>query len=188
MNSKLGIISQVLIIDPRNLSKKVQNVALQMLNKIGFTPWIIKNPTPNPKSREKIMMIGADVYHKRGNDSVAAVIGTLDGQFTKFCSFHSVQPVKGQEIMKNISAQVLNCVKEYKIYNKSLPTTIIFYRDGVGQGQLDIVKKQEVKTIQDSLLEKFGDKSPKLVFLVVTKRLNDRFFGFDESNKGNQMY
>lgn len=53
---------------------------------------------------------------------------------------------------------------------------MIFYRDGVGQGQLDLVKKHEIETIEKELHETYGKEAPKLMFIVVTKRLNDRFF------------
>lgn len=56
------------------------------------------------------MMIGADVYHKKGKESVASVIGTIDPNFSKFISKSSVQPKRGQEVMMNIAQIVLELV------------------------------------------------------------------------------
>ena len=181
IHAKKGILTQVIKMDKRKIQKKgvFDKITSHLVNKLGFTPWKVENPKLNPsepKKKDRVLLVGADVYHKKGNDSVAAVIGTLDDGFTKYSSFHSVQPVRGQEIMKNISTQVLKCVAEYFKANKALPRTLIFYRDGVGQGQLDIVKRQEITKIQEGLKDAYGAKRPKLVFVVVTKRLNDRFF------------
>lgn len=39
---------------------------------------------------------------------------------------------------------LIDALKEYENVNKSLPDRIIIYRDGVGDGQLDVVKNHEI--------------------------------------------
>lgn len=122
------------------------------------------------------MIIGADVYHKRSKNSVAAVIASLDQNITKFHSKSMVQPTRGQEIFDNISNCVLEMVESYRNENKGqLPTTISFYRDGVGRGQFELVQSKEVARITLALKEKYGENAPKLDFILVNKRINDRF-------------
>lgn len=67
--------------------------------------------------------------------------------------------------------------------NKRTPTTIIFYRDGVGKGQYDLVIDIEVAGIKRELRDWLGDKCPNLDFILVNKRINDRFF-LDNNQKG----
>lgn len=92
--------------------------------------------------------------------------------------------------MKNISDMVLKCVESWKDFNdKKLPEYVIFYRDGVGSGQHEEIRKVEIESIKKKFLEKFGAKAPKLVFMLVTKRINDRFFqpnpNFDKNNQNS---
>lgn len=62
--------------------------------------------------------------------------------------------------------------------NKALPTTVVVFRDGVGDGMLSHVFETEVKEIQEALRISAanGGVLPKLAFIVVTKRVNTRFF------------
>lgn len=150
-------------------------IAIQMATKIGGVPWKVQQPLALPKGH-KIMQIGADVFHSRGKDSIASVVGTLNATFTKHVSFSRVQPKRGQEITNSMSEMVLKSVDTFRKHNKFLPDTIIFYRDGVGRGQHDLVKEHEIKAIEEGLEDRFKSKAPKLVFILVTKRINDRFF------------
>lgn len=122
------------------------------------------------------MMIGADVYHKSGRESVASVVGTTNPSFSAYTSLSSVQPKRGQEIMDNVATMVIDCVTEFVKINRRVPSTIMFYRDGVGKGQYELVKSIEVAKIKKELEKKYLDKCPKLDFILVNKRINDRFY------------
>jgi len=50
------------------------------------------------------------------------------------------------------------------------PSTIIVYRDGVGDGQMDMVKDTEVKQVQQACPQ------AKLIYATVKKRIHSRFF------------
>lgn len=150
-------------------------IAIQMATKIGGVPWKVQQPLLIPKGH-RIMQIGADVFHSRGKDSIASVVGTLNSAFNKHISYSRVQPRRGQEITNSMSEMVLKAVEAFKKHNKLLPNTIVFFRDGVGRGQHDLVKHHEIKAIEEGLTERYKSKAPKLVFILVTKRINDRFF------------
>jgi len=66
--------------------------------------------------------------------------------------------------------------------NHSLPDKILVFRDGVGDGQLNMVADYEVDQLR-TCFSRFGEYSPKLSFVVVQKRINTRIF----LNKGRQM-
>lgn len=164
-------------------------IAIQMSTKLGAVPWKIQQPLEIPKGHI-IMQIGADVFHSRGKESIASVVATLNRSFNQHVSFSRVQPKRGQEIMKNMSEMVLKSVEVFQKHNKFLPNTIVFYRDGVGRGQHELVKQHEIKGIEEGLLKSFGAKAPKLVFILVTKRINDRFFtkGTSKPSFGRSRY
>ena len=185
-NQKYGLLSQGLRFNKEILRKKLcrgvfDKLAVQMATKMGIAPWIVQKPLDLPKENHGVMLVGADVFHSRGKDSVAAVVGTTDNDFSKYTSFSSIQPKRGQEIMTNVAKMVLSCVQEYtKKNNNKVPSLVMFYRDGVGRGQQKIVEKEEIHLIKQGLQEKYGKKAPKLVFILVTKRINNRFYKIDK--------
>jgi hypothetical protein len=172
-----GIQTQVIKLDYGHFKKRglFDSVAKQMAAKCGWRPWLVQPPTGLPKG-EVLMMIGADVYHKSGRESVASVVGTTNPSFSSYVSLSSVQPKRGQEIMDNVASMVIQAVTEFVKINKRVPSTIIFYRDGVGKGQYDLVKAIEIAKIKKELADKYLDKCPKLDFILVNKRINDRFY------------
>ena len=62
----------------------------------------------------------------------------------------------------------------YQQVNGNFPKKVIFYRDGVGEGQLEEVKETEIKAIKAVLASLQEDI--KLTFIIVSKRINTRFF------------
>jgi len=74
---------------------------------------------------------------------------------------------------------ILNTCKQLSMN----PTTVIVYRDGVGDGQLDIVKDTEVVQVKKAL------PHAKVIFCVVMKRISERFFiqTADKSICGNPI-
>lgn len=60
--------------------------------------------------------------------------------------------------------------------NHRKPEKIIVYRDGVGDGQLAVVKDYEVRQIVESFTDFGADYHPKLTVLFVQKRINTRLF------------
>lgn len=63
------------------------------------------------------------------------------------------------------------------------PGHIIVYRDGVSEGQYNLVLDGEVKAIKEAC-EAYGGKAPiKLLFIVTTKRHSTRFYAKDAQGK-----
>ena len=56
-----------------------------------------------------------------------------------------------------------------------VPLVIVFLRDGVGEGQISEVKELEVAEIQRCFKEA-GLTEVKLTFIIVSKRINTKFF------------
>ena len=59
-----------------------------------------------------------------------------------------------------------------KMNNGDTPKKVIFYRDGVGEGQIRYVKEIEVAAIRSV----FKDQgcSPQMAFIVVSKRVSNK--------------
>lgn len=60
--------------------------------------------------------------------------------------------------------------------NEVLPDRIVVFRDGVGDGQMNIVKEYEEPQLR-TCFKLFGDEyEPKMSFLIVQKRISTRIF------------
>lgn len=60
--------------------------------------------------------------------------------------------------------------------NTCYPDRIIIYRDGVSDGQLEIVVKYEVKQLLASFKAIEINYEPTLTVIIVQKRINTRIF------------
>lgn len=166
--------------DRRSLNNMsiASNIVMQMTTKLGYPPWLVQKPYKLNDNGRQTMVIGADVFHTGHKDSVAAVVATMDSNFTKYYSTNSFQMRRGDDILHCIADKVIDCTKKYTEINKFPPDMIVFYRDGIGLGQYDRVREIEIASIMEKLEEfKTRDqKVPKIAYIVVTKRINDRFF------------
>ena len=158
-------------------------VMIQINCKLGGAPWMINFPLKGT------MTIGFDVTHdtRDKSKSYGAFVATMDLK-QKIAFFSAASPHKdGNELSSNIDLHIVSAMKQYKTTHGSLPERVMFYRDGVGDGQIEQVHSQEVKRIEEkmaALYNRFGDgKTPKFTFIIVNKRLNTRIF----QNKGNRV-
>jgi len=145
-------------------------VAIQMSCKLGGAPWAVKIPL------KKTMVIGYDTYHDTVNraKSVGALVASLDDNFTRFtssCDFHE----PNMEISCTIAPSIAKALKKYQEHNGFLPERVIMYRDGVGEGQIPVVRDQELAAIE-KVFETFGMKEVKFAFIIVSKRIKTKFF------------
>uniref|UniRef100_A0A182MUF5 Protein piwi n=1 Tax=Anopheles culicifacies TaxID=139723 RepID=A0A182MUF5_9DIPT len=162
----------------RTLMSVATKVVIQMNCKLGGVPWKVKIPLNG------LMTIGFDVCHdsKDKSKSFGAMVATLDHdnrgtpKFFSTVSHHS----NGEEISNYLPLNTVKALNEYRREFGELPKRIIFYRDGVSDGQLQYIYDHEVR----SLVEKLGqiyksagiEQEVLLTFFIVNKRINTRFF------------
>ncbi|XP_014099672.2 protein aubergine [Bactrocera oleae] len=151
-------------------------VVIQMNAKLMGAPWMTEIPISG------LMTVGFDVCHsgKEKNKSYGALVATMDLK-SKPHYFSTVsQHMKGQELSNDISMKMTYALKAYRLEHGMLPKRILFYRDGVGDGQLPQVFNTEVKFLKDKLDEIYknaGEPTPcPMAFIVVSKRINTRYF------------
>lgn len=180
---KAQILTQCVKVNPAKLSQNsyFTKLAYQICSKLGYPLWIIEKPA-GLEPCHKTMIVGADVYHQRGKDSVAALIATMDSNYSRYCSVSRTQPAKGQEIMTTMADMLKECIETFKEKAKFLPKRILLYRDGVGDTMFDLVKTHEVAMIKSMLEKEYGDQAPKLTMVVVTKRISKKII--KETNQG----
>lgn len=134
-----------------------------------------------------LMTVGYDVCHdpKNKSDSWGAMVATMDLKKQNNEFFSVVNRHKsGEELSMYMGLNILKAVNQFMEINGALPERILFFRDGVGDGQIGQVLQQELTVLKESLKEcyqKHGQGEVPLLFMIVTKRVNTRIF-FDRKN------
>lgn len=125
-----------------------------------------------------IMIMGADVTHPPpGTQSVpsyAAVTASHDCNFSKYNMIAQMQIPTEENIvgLQNITVRQL---KFYFAKTNRKPDHIIFFRDGVSEGQFEDTVQKEVKAVKAGCLS-LPNYNPLITFVVVMKRHHTRFF------------
>lgn len=124
------------------------------------------------------MVAGYDTYHdssRKGRSAGAFVASTNEhmSQWYSKVNFHSAR----EEMSSHLSQNVVLSMKNWLTLNKSPPKHLVIYRDGVGEGNLDYVHSHEVSQVREALTNLVpGGGDIKLIFVIVSKRVNARFF------------
>ncbi|XVE79341.1 hypothetical protein DITRI_Ditri14bG0050400 [Diplodiscus trichospermus] len=199
--TELDIVSQCC--QPRKAADaKVQyfeNLALKVNVKVGGRYTVLVDsiqrnlPPVKPKEENTTIIFGADVTHPQpGEDSsssIDAVVASMDWpEVTTYRGVVSAQPDR-EEIIRDLY-KIVRDPKQGLVHDgmirellfafhrnvKKKPTRIIFYRDGVSEGQFSQVLDSELDAIRkacSSIEEAF---KPKVTFVVVQKRHRTRLF------------
>ncbi|NXX46968.1 PIWL1 protein, partial [Tricholaema leucomelas] len=156
---------------PQTAMAVATKIALQMNCKMGGELWTVEIPL------KQVMIVGIDCYHDTlgGKQSIAGFVASMNQTMTRWFSRCAVQ-TRGQELVDGLKVCLQTALREWFKWNKCLPSRIIVYRDGVGDGQLSTLVSYEVPQFLDCLKSVGKDYNPRLTVIVVKKRLNTRFF------------
>ena len=129
------------------------------------------------------MLFGADVTHPApgsGARSVAAVVGSLDCAAARYATQLAVQP-GGVEHIATLQSMADALLRGFYASTRQRPSRLIFYRDGVGEGQFQSVLATELPLLRAACAA-LGDGSyaPRITFIVVQKRHSTRLFVANE--------
>lgn len=133
------------------------------------------------------MTFGYDVCHDPKNKSLSwgALVATMDLRQANSEFFTAVNRHKsGEELSNDLCLNVAKALKQFQDLNRALPEKILFFRDGVGDGQIAYVHEHEVtqvKAILKKVYEQNGLPEVPFLYMIVTKRVNTRIF-FDRRN------
>lgn len=187
-----GVASQVIklkTIIPKDKSRAISGllsvatkVAIQMNCKLGGVPWMMQMPVNG------LMTVGYDVCHDPKDKKISwgALVATMDLKKKNNEFFSAVNRHSSQEEMSNhLASNMAKAMNQFYEINGTLPEKILFFRDGVGEGQIQYVAQQELEVIRNKLKETYYHQGivddPKFTFMIVTKRVNTRLF-FGENN------
>ena len=117
---------------------------------MGGTLWSIKIPLNN------VMICGIDTYHeaKQQSNSVSAFVASINGTFTRWYSKAILQNKK-EELVNGLTSALQQALTAYSNFNHCYPERIIIYRDGVSDGQLNMVENYEIPQLKTACKQVF---------------------------------
>ena len=175
----------VLIQNARRMNGQIaHNLSLKMNAKLGGTNQVISMQSKPNIMKRPVIFIGADVTHGNPGDnieehpSIAAVVASMDASCSTYKARVSLQ-YGGQvfEVIQQLETMVKELLMEFYGRNhQRKPEKIIYYRDGVSEGQFNEVVCKELSAIQRACMKLEKDYQPNITFVVAQKRHNTRLF------------
>ena len=161
----------------------ISNVLMKFNAKLGgFTNTAFGAQTAKGILDTSTVVIGADVSHSapgiRG-PSMAAMTVSMNVQGTRYAAAvetngHRVEMITDENIEKHIMSLIKNGWA-HKVNQGRAPATVIYFRDGVSEGQFAQVIDQEVAAMRKAFV-KVWQASPKFLVVIASKRHHVRFF------------
>lgn len=169
----------------RKVSKQYcANLCLKINLKLGGTNLHLGNQLAFIRERPTIVF-GADVTHpgigESDKPSIAAVVASMDVKLSRYAANVRVQGSR-VEIIGELKAMVKEHLVNFRAANKVPPHRILFYRDGVGEGQFAQVTKHEIGAIRAACMELDPAYKPTITFILVQKRHHTRLFPTNQND------
>ncbi|CAB1321200.1 unnamed protein product [Coregonus sp. 'balchen'] len=135
---------------------------------------------------QPVIFLGADVTHPPAGDgkkpSIAAVVGSMDAHPSRYCATVRVQRPR-QEVIQDLASMVRELLIQFYKSTRYKPTRIIFYRDGVSEGQFRQVLYYELLAIREACIMLEKEYQPGITYIVVQKRHHTRLFCADRNER-----
>ncbi|KAF9198243.1 hypothetical protein BGZ49_001005 [Haplosporangium sp. Z 27] len=155
-------------------------ITLKINTKLGGVVSTLEPSSMPFMDRRNTLIIGADVSHPSpGEDktrpSIASVVASIDDTAAKFIGRIIIQD-PCMEVIQDLQPLIKELIRTYKRVTGHHPKRILFYRDGVSEGQFESILSTEVKSIKQACIELGDGYLPPITFVVVKKRHHARFF------------
>ncbi|GBF95153.1 hypothetical protein Rsub_07737 [Raphidocelis subcapitata] len=173
---------------PKGRMQYAANLALKINTKVGGTNVKLLGDLRNMPvlGGGQPYMISADVTHPTGFDtsepSIAAVTASYDASLGRY-SCRVMQQAHRQEIITGLQGATQALLLNFYKRSKRKPAAIVYYRDGVDQGQFAAVLQEEYTAIRAACQALEADYTPRITFVVVQKRHATRLFPSDRSGE-----
>ena len=162
------------------------NVALKVNLKFGGRNQSLHPSKVGIIAEGKTMVMGMDVTHPSPGSSsqapsVAGMVASVDQWLGQWPADLRIQKAR-QEMVADLDSMLKSRLYLWAAKNqKHYPDNILIYRDGVSEGQYDLVLNQELPLLRKACKETYpADLTkkgiPRLTIIIVGKRHNTRFY------------
>ncbi|XP_070294239.1 protein argonaute-2 isoform X4 [Salvelinus sp. IW2-2015] len=188
----LGMATQC--VQVKNVQKTtpqtLSNLCLKINVKLGGVNNILLPQGRPLVFQQPVIFLGADVTHPPAGDgkkpSIAAVVGSMDAHPSRYCATVRVQQHR-QDIIQDLATMVRELLIQFYKSTRFKPTRIIYYRDGISEGQFNQVRlevlQHELLAIREACIKLEKDYQPGITFVVVQKRHHTRLFCMDRNER-----
>ena len=106
----------------------------------------------------------------------------MDAHPSRYSATVRLQPHR-QEVIQELAAMVRDLLMQFYRATHFKPTRIIYYRDGVSEGQFATVLAHELRAIREACMKLEIGYQPGISFVVVQKRHHTRLFCADKRDQ-----
>ncbi|KAF3067138.1 Protein argonaute 1B [Daldinia childiae] len=172
---------------PRISGNLVGNLALKLNLKFSNNNQIVNLAKLRGKlNLRETMIVGIDVTHSPtpGQPSIAGMVASIDENLGQWPAVLRHQDKPRVEMVTRLEEMLETRLTLWCSRHKSYPKNIIVYRDGVSEGQYELVIKEELPKLKEACKKLYTPAHmPKITIVVVGKRHHTRFYA--GMHKGN---
>lgn len=126
-------------------------------HKLGGSNVELNERFPHFADEDYVMFIGADVNHPTARNStspsIAAVVGTINWPAANHYAARVQPQDHRKEKIMNFGSICRDLVSTYAQRNKVRPKKIVVFRDGVSEGQFDMVLNEELLDLKQAICD-----------------------------------
>ncbi|KAF8558461.1 Piwi-domain-containing protein [Imleria badia] len=185
-----GVVTQCIRVDKAaNANDQYcNNVAMKINAKLGGINAIPCAKVLVELRKRPFIIMGADVGHPapgvHDQPSVATLVSSYDRNGMKYNAYTTIQPPR-LETMDQLQSMARKAIDDFGSINQAAPGRIVFFRDGLSEGEYVKVAEKEIQDIKAAIDEIWKARNvnmpkPTLTFIVVGKRHHVRFFPQNE--------
>ena len=173
----------------KNQAQYHSNLCMKVNAKLGGTTSRIQ--TMNQQHfKGRTMVLGVDVSHAAPGinaPSMASMVMSMDEHASRYLAAADTNNYR-REILARANVEVFfdRLIPNWKTKMGAPPEHVLYFRDGVSEGQFAKVLQSEVKDMREILRTKWGIL-PKFTVIVATKRHHVRFFPKEGDKNGNPL-
>jgi eukaryotic translation initiation factor 2C len=156
------------------------NVALKINARLGGCNSSSESGVLSSLQTQPFMIVGADVGHPGpgvAKPSVTGLVFSYDEGATRYAALTEIQQPR-VEIIESLQKMMERALGRFIEFQKMPPKRVIFFRDGVSEGEYNTVATAELEAIQAAIRTIVGGRDYKILvtFIVVGKRHHSVFF------------
>ncbi|CAN1846199.1 Protein argonaute 2 [Linum perenne] len=187
--TRVGLVTQCCLSFHANEGNDqyLANLALKINAKLGGSNAELYDRFPFFEGRGGgVMFIGADVNHPASRNttspSISAVVATVNWPAANRYAAR-VRPQNNRiEKIVSFGDMCLELVESYARLNKGKPEKVVIFRDGVSEGQFDMVLNEELLDMKRAFHS--NNYNPTITLIVAQKRHQTRLFPENQRDGG----
>uniref|UniRef100_A0A2P2IL73 Uncharacterized protein MANES_03G107200 n=1 Tax=Rhizophora mucronata TaxID=61149 RepID=A0A2P2IL73_RHIMU len=187
--TRVGVVTQCCLstLANRGNDQYLANLALKINAKLGGSNVELMDQVPCFRDEDHVIFMGADVNHpgagNKTSPSIAAVVATVNWPAANRYAARFHHQYRGVEKILNFKDMCLDLIRTYACFNNVRPKRIVIFRDGVGEGQFDMVLNEELMDLKEAF--QLTSYTPTITLIVAQKRHHTRLFPEARSDGGS---